>query len=136
MGFKKLSEIDINEKTILSSVDTLKFENLYLNIQSVSKANLSLVVTDKLNIWMKDMAAANLTGSAPKSRIVLADMADLRATQLTLQQTNIQTRDMSFADLNVVEKIEAQSADKSTIEYIGQPKGQLQDRDMSRIRKK
>jgi len=136
LGFKNLSEIEINGKTTISAADTLKFENLYLNMQSLSKANLSLAVDRHLNIWMKDIAEANLTGTAPESRIELGDLAKLKATKLILQETNIQVRDMSYADLNVVKKLNAQAADQGKIEYIGQPKGQFQDRDMGSISKK
>ena len=136
LGFKTLSEIEISGKTAISSVGTLSFENLQLNIRNVSKANLSINVKENLNIWMKDIAEANLKGQTFKSKIELSDIAKLYAKDLVLQTVHIQTRDMSFADLNVTQKIDAQAADKSTIEYIGQPKGQLNDRDMSRIRKK
>ncbi len=136
LGFKTLSEIEISGKTIISAIHTLSFENLQLNIKNVSKANFSLLVAENLNIWMKDVSEANLDGKAFQSKIELSDLGKLYATDLVLQKANIQTRDMSFADLNVIQKIDAQAADKSTIEYTGQPKGQLNDRDMGRIRKK
>lgn len=136
LGFKTLSEIEISGKTIISSVDTLSFENLQLNIRNVSKANLSVAVAENLNIWMKDVTEANLNGHAFNSKIELSDIGKLYAKDLVLKTAHAQTRDLSFADLNVIQKIEAHAADRSTIEYIGQPKGQLNDRDMGRILKK
>ena len=117
-------------------MDTLKFENLYLNIQRVSKANFPLVVEDNLNIWMKDLGEANLTGSAPNSRIELADVAKLYAAGLTLNQTDIQTRDISYAELNIKERLVAQTADGSNVAYQGEPSTRIDQRDASRIWKK
>ncbi len=136
LGFKNLSEIEIAGKTVITSMDTLRFENLHLNIQNISKASLALVVANNLHIWMKDIGEANLTGSAVNTKIELRDIAKLHAAKLTLQNTSIETRDMSFADLNILKSINAQAADQSTIEYTGQPKGHAENRDMSRISKK
>lgn len=133
LGFNALTEIEIGGATTITASDTLQFEHLQLNMQDVCKADLRLVVKDNINIWMKDMTKANLTGSATKTRIELSDMCELRATDLIFQKVKIQTRDMSFADLNVVQKFDAQSGDNSTIEYKGQPTLRIQDRDMSRI---
>lgn len=136
LGFKSLTEIDIAGSTTITAVDTLQFENLQLNHQDFSKSKLIITANKNLNVWAKDMAEANLAGHASKTRIELADVAKLHADKLVLQKVDIQTRDMSFANINVVQQIKGHSADNSTIEYIGQPKGQLQDRDMSRIIKK
>ena len=58
------------------------------------------------------MTTVNLAGRAHQTRIELADVAKMHGKALVLQKVDIQTRDMSFADLNVVQQINAQSADE------------------------
>lgn len=136
IGFKNLNEIDIAGATTISASDTLKFETLQLNMQDITKSEFPLIVEEQFNIWLKDMAEAKLDGQAKKSKIELADVAKLFAKKVTFQEVDIQTRDMSFASLNVIKKLHASAGDTSTIEYTGQPEGHTENRDMSHIRKK
>ena len=136
LGFKALTEIELAESASLTASDTLKFEHLQLSLQDFSESNLTLVANKNLNIWAKDMTVINLSGHASKTKIELADVAKVHGKELVLQNVDIQTRDMSFADLNVVQRIKGTAADNSTIEYIGEPEIRLEDRDMSRLIKK
>ena len=113
--------IKANQASVIRSNAPLKFNNLELNLNEASKADLDVAITNLLTIKASEASKVEIEGTADKlsTNINNASKADL--DELVTTTANVEARNASKVEVGTTQSLWMSAHDASKITYKGAP---------------
>lgn len=103
------------------AVDGASGERVSLTVRDGASATLRGVATRALDLSVTDGARAEMTGVAEQQSFSLSDAASVNALQLQGSRALVRASDGSSLKLGVVQRLDADVVDGSSVSYSGDP---------------
>ena len=113
--------VKANQASVIRSNAPLKFNNLELNLNEASKADMDVAITNLLTIKASEASKVEIEGTADKlsTNVNNASKADL--DELVTTTANVEARNASKVEVGTTQSLWMSAHDASKITYKGTP---------------
>jgi len=116
-----ITDISISGVVVLKSKDTIKTNNLKIEVSGVG--NIAMVVSvAKLSIDCSGTGSVTLTGKAVDMDASLSGTSDINAFKLFAENCNLSSSGAGTANVNVSKTLDVDISGTATVKYKGSPK--------------
>ena len=118
---KMLSGLKISDGAELVADGKITAKDIFISVSDGAKMTIDLTA-NHVATTESDSGELNLKGQASSNDIKLSDGSKLNAPDFVTGESNVQSSDGSYAELNILNALSVQSSDGAVVKYHGNPK--------------
>ena len=122
IGVTDISKILINGVTTVKTESILKLENLYININDASKANLHIEIGNGFVAALSGASKMSVSGKTPNAEISVSGASSFEAKELLIKNAKVSLSGASRAEIFASESLDAELKGATKLVCSGSPK--------------